>query len=211
MQRDRTPTGLDRRSILVAGCGAFIGLGGVSAAALGQSAPIGAVDEVRGEASAELQGKHRELKKQSEIFVGDLLATGNNGRLVLKLGPATTIKLGAAARLRIDRYLAETGGEFELVGGHIQFERHGKPAADGITFRSAYGLMAVRGTRFYAGPNRGQFAVLVGEGLLEVTAGGLAVLVHPQQGIDIKAPGQRPSTPRPWQTGRIREMQANFL
>src|SRR5262249_33890998 len=152
----------------------------------------------------------RELKRQSDIFIGDLVATGNNGRLVLKLGPATTIKLGGLSKLRIDRYLAETDGEFEMMAGHMPFEHRGKPASEGFLFRSGYGLMAVRGTRFYAGPNRGQFAVLVGEGLVEVTAGGLAVLVGPQQGIDIKAPGQRSSAPALWKIPRIREMQANF-
>lgn len=173
-------------------------------------APIGAVEEIRGEAAAEQGGTLRQLGPKADILVGDLLTTAKSARLTLRLGPATTIRLGGDARLKVERYLADTGGEFDLQAGHMMFQRSGKPASEGITFRSAYGLMAVRGTRFYAGPNRGQFALLVGEGLVQVSAGGRTVLVRPQQGIDIKAPGQPPTVPAAWQLPRIREMQRNF-
>ena len=200
----------DRRDVLRAGCGLTAVLAASRALAQVDPTPIGTVEEIRGEAHAETNGARRMLQVKGWVFVGDLLATGSNARLVLKLGPATTIKLGGESRLRIDRYLAETGGEFNMLAGHMQFERKGKPVSEGITFRSAYGLMAVRGTRFYAGPNRGTFAVLVGEGVLEVTAAQRSVMVRAQEGIDIKAPGQAPTAPARWAAPRIREMLSNF-
>ena len=206
--------GYHRRIVLRAGAGLAAGIIASPAwsPAWGQAAatPIGSVDEVRGDANAERNGERRGLQARADVFVGDLLVTGDNALLVLKLGPATTIKLGSQAKLRIDRYLAETGGEFDMIAGHLQFERKGKQATDGILFKSAYGLMAVRGTRFYAGPNRGQFAVLVGEGKVEVTGGARSVLLEPQQGIDIKSPGQPPTAPKIWPLPRVREMLANF-
>src|SRR5262245_66644307 len=120
MQQMRTSTGYDRRGFLIAGFGLAAAVASAPALAQKQPAPIGSVEDARGEAHAELNGVRRELKRQGDIFVGDMLATGNNGRLVLKLGPATTIKLGALSRLRIDRYLAETGGAFEIMAGHLQ-------------------------------------------------------------------------------------------
>lgn len=209
MQSSRPGRDMNRRQFLGAGAGLVGAL--AAAPTIAQSrAPIGAIEEMRGEAFAEQGSDRRPLSPNGELFVGDLLTTGDNARLVMKLGPATTIKLGAQARLKIDRYLADVGGEFDMQAGHMMFERRGKPTTEGISFRSAYGLLAVRGTRFYAGPNRGQFAVLVGAGKVEVTAGNRTVMVLPQQGIDIKAPGQPPTEPAPWQAARIREMQGNF-
>lgn len=210
MQDDLFRRHLDRRALLGTAAGLVTTMAARPVLAQAKAAPIGTVEEIRGEVHAERDGTRRPLTKQGEVFVGDLLSTGNSALLTLKLGPATTIKLGALARLKIDSYLAETGGEFDMLAGHLQFERKGKPATQGIQFRSAYGLMAVRGTRFYAGPNRGAFALLVGEGRVEVTAAGRSVMVGAQQGIDIKAPGQPPTVPNTWALPRIREMQANF-
>lgn len=200
----------DRRDFLTSCAGVAAALFTVPALAQPRPAPIGLIEEIRGEAFAELAGVRRALAAKGEIHVGDLLSTGDNALLVMKLGPATTIKLGAQARLKIDRYLADAGGEFDMQAGPMMFERKGKPASEGITFRSAFGLIAIRGTRFYAGPNRGAFAVLVGEGRVEVRGGTRTVSVEPQYGIDIKVPGQAPTTPARWGLPRIREMQANF-
>jgi ferric-dicitrate binding protein FerR (iron transport regulator) len=210
MQDENKPLTTDRRRLLGAGIG-LVALAAVAPVrAQPRPAPIGNIAEVSGEAFAEQGGTRRLLAPRGDVLVGDVLTTGTNTRVVLKLGAATTIKLGAEARLKIERYLAEAGGEFDMQAGHMMFERTGKPASQGITFKSAYGLIAVRGTRFYAGPNRGAFALLVGEGRVEVTAAGRSVMVLPQQGIDIKAPGQPPTTPAAWKVPRIREMQANF-
>lgn len=201
---------LTRRAILQAGTLLAGSLAASPLFAQANPTPIGTVEEIRGEAFVETGGGRRQLQPNAPIHVGDLLSTNRDARLVLKLGPATTVKLGGGSRLKIDRYLADTGGEFDMIAGHLQFERKGKQLPEGITFRSAYGLIAVRGTRFYAGPNRGTFGVLVGEGSVVVTGGGRGVVVAAQQGTDIKAPGQPPSRPAPWTIARVREMQANF-
>ena len=190
--------------------GASMVIAASPAAAQPRASAIGTVMELRGDVHAEADGKRRVLQARDEVLAGDVLVTGDNARVVLQLGPQTTIKLGAQARLKIERYLAETGGVFDMQAGHMMFERKGKQARDGITFRSAYGLMAIRGTRFYAGPNRGAFALLVGEGRVEMTAGGRSVMVRPQEGIDIKAPGEPPTAPAKWKVPRMREMLANF-
>lgn len=207
MSDDRT---IDRRTLLQTGACLTAALGSGPLLAQAKPTPIGTIEELRGDAFAEQGSDRRTLSAKANIFVGDLLTTGNNALIVLKLGEATTIRLGAQAKLKIDRYLADVGGEFDMQAGHLMFERRGKQATEGITFRSAYGLLAVRGTRFYAGPNRGGFALLVGEGLVQVSAAGRTVLVRPQEGIDIKAPGQPPTVPAAWGVPRIREFQRNF-
>jgi hypothetical protein len=210
MSQGSKPDGPNRRTAISLSLAAGSLLFASASQAQVSQAPLGTVEETRGEVNAEREGQRRKLQPKGQIFAGDVISTGDGALLVLKLGAATTIKLGAQARLKVEQYLADAGGVFDMQAGHLMFERKGKQATDGITFRSAYGLIAVRGTRFYAGPNRGAFAVLVGEGRVEVTSGGRTVQVRPQEGIDIKGQNQAPTTPAPWAVPRIREMLANF-
>jgi hypothetical protein len=170
----------------------------------------GQVEQVRGEAVAEAQGTQRPLVPSEQVFVGDLVRTGEHARLGLRLGKATTVKLGALTRLKIDRYIVDAGGEFDLGSGSVQFEGASKSHTPDLKFKSVYGLIAVRGTRFYAGMSRGKFGVLVGTGRVQVTAGGRTVIVGPRQGTDIAAPGARPSTPKRWANRRIADMVRRF-
>lgn len=174
------------------------------------SDPAGQVEQVRGEAVAEAQGTRRPLLQSEQVFVGDLVRTGENARLGLRLGKTTTVKLGALTRLKIDRYIVDAGGEFDLGSGSVQFEGASKSRTPDLKFKSVYGLIAVRGTRFYVGMSRGKFGVLVGRGRVEVTAGGRTVIVGPRQGTDIAAPGARPSTPKRWANRRIADMVGRF-
>jgi len=199
-----------RRAFLYAGMG-FLGANVFGPVRIARAAgPAGAVEQVQGAAKAELEGKLRELRKAEQVFFGDMVSTEDRSLLALRLGERTTLKLGPRAQMRIDRYLADAGGEFDLVSGPMMFERTGPKAKGDIQFRSAYGLMAVRGTRFYAGMSRGKFGVLVGSGRVDVTAGGQTVSVDPQQGTDIAAPGAPPSPAKAWPYERVAEMLAEF-
>lgn len=170
----------------------------------------GAVDDLHGAALAELEGRKRDLKQKERIFFGDMVSTADQSLLTLKLGARTTLKLGAKAQMRIDRYLADTGGVLDLVSGPMMFERTGPKAKGDIQFRSAYGLMAVRGTRFYAAVTKGKFSVLVGTGRVDVTAAGRTVSLGPQQGTDFAAIGAAPSAAARWPKDRMAEMLAHF-
>ena len=165
----------------------------------------GQVEFLKGGATALGNGDLRELAERKPVFIGDVVKTQVKSRMGLRLGARTTLKLGENAQVRIDKYVVDAGGEIDLVEGAIQFERTGPPAKDELKFRSSYGLIAVRGTRFFAGPSRGVFGVLVGSGHVAVTSGGQTVLVGPQQGTDIAAPGAPPSPVKAWGYPRIKE------
>lgn len=202
---------LDRRMLLkasacMAGAAAF----GVPLDLAWAAAEAGAVEQMRGSATAEIDGKRRELRPKETVYFGDMISTGARSLLVMQLGPRTTLKLGAEAKVRIDSYMTDAGGVFDLVSGPLMFDRSGPKAAGDIQFRNAYGLIAVRGTRFYAGMSRGRFAVLVGTGRVDVTGGGKTVSLGPQQGTDFVRPGAAPSAAATWSPGRAREMVAQF-
>ena len=166
----------------------------------------GRVADLKGEAHAEQPNNRRTLALNANVLIGDLVSTAAASRLGVELGPRTRIRLGENARLRIDKYLAGTGGDFNLEAGVLKFDSTAKLKRPDLQFRSAYGLIAVRGTRFYMGPLDGRFAILVGSGSVAVTAGGATVVLKPGQGTDIAAPGERPGPVRTWPYARVRRM-----
>lgn len=169
----------------------------------------GHVAEMRGEASAELEGARRPLAPAANVFVGDMLATGRDSRLAVDLGSGAHLRLGADTRFKIDRYVAATAGDFTLDTGAFKFEHEGRREGD-LQFRSAYGLIAVRGTRFYAGPSKGAFGILVGAGRVEVSAAGRSVLLRAGEGTDFATPGAPPSPAKQWAWPRVEAMLKQF-
>jgi ferric-dicitrate binding protein FerR (iron transport regulator) len=179
-------------------------LGGVSMRPAAALSAAGKVAAVRGAAAAEVEGQSRNLNPGSDVYVGDLVSTAGESRLGLRLGERTSLRLGANTRLKIDRYLVDAGGDFELTDGAILFEGRSRAGAADLNFRSAYGLIAVRGTRFFAGPSKGVFGVFVREGRLEVSAASQTVVLRDRQGTDIAKPGEPPSPPALWKPPRIK-------
>jgi hypothetical protein len=69
--------------------------------------------------------------------------------------------------------------------------------------RSPFGLIAVRGTRFFAGPSDDVFGVFVARGVVTVVGQYTAVEVREGLGTDIVRPGAEPTPPHPWGAARI--------
>jgi ferric-dicitrate binding protein FerR (iron transport regulator) len=194
---------LHRRSFVCAS-GVALALAALRGAKAQTTEPAGMIEEVKGEGFAESRAARRTLERDSPVFVADLVGTGAASRLLLRLGEQTRVRLGERARIIIDRYLVNAGGEFTLEAGAMHFDRpSGKPAP--VRIRSPYGLIAVRGTRFFAGPSAGVFGVFVERGTVSVMAAGREVVLLMGQGTDIPQPGEKPTTARRWRDLRIRE------
>jgi ferric-dicitrate binding protein FerR (iron transport regulator) len=169
----------------------------------------GAVEDIKGEAFAEADAVRRALERSAPVFVGDDVGTGVASRLGMRLGRDTTIRLGERARLKIDRFLIDAGGEITLRSGPLLFDRPpGSPPAH-VQIRSPFGLIAVRGTRFFAGPSNGRFGVFVERGTVAVTGGGREVILRSGEGTDFAAPGTRPTPVRRWGLVRVSEAMAS--
>jgi hypothetical protein len=135
--------------------------------------------------------------------VGDAVATGEQSALGLQLGAATQVRLGPDARLRIDRYLINAGGTLVLDRGGMLYDHDAKSVPSDVTVRSPFGLVAVRGTRFFAGPSNGMFGVFVERSAVTVVGVNTAVQVTSGLGSHIERPGAEPSEPAPWGAARI--------
>ncbi|WGF87923.1 FecR family protein [Marinivivus vitaminiproducens] len=171
---------------------------------------IGTVEDAVGDAFAR-QRETRQLQVSDDILLDDYVWTGSRSRARLGLDGGTRIHLGPHAQLVIDRFVAQAGGDLVLGTGALVFDRaESLPPVD-MEIRSAFGLIGVRGTRFFAGPSRGVFGVFVERGTVEVQAAGIARTLRAGDGVDIPAPGAPPTNVVRWGQARIDEALASVL
>jgi ferric-dicitrate binding protein FerR (iron transport regulator) len=163
---------------------------------------VGSVEDVTGEAFAELESGRRTLDRAAPVFLSEEVVTGIASRLGMRLGRNTTVRLGEQARLKIDRFLVDAGGEMTLRSGPLLFD--GQPRRAGVQIRSPFALIAVRGTRFFAGPSNDRFGVFVVRGSVTVTSARQQVILREGEGTDIASPGTPPTPVKRWAPERIR-------
>lgn len=164
---------------------------------------VGQVEEIQGEAFADANGQHRSLERASPLYVGDNVGTGAAARLKMRLGEDTTVRLGERAHLVIDQFLLATTGEISLESGPMLYDRPSGSRRIPMQIRSSYALIAVRGTRFFAGPSNGVFGVFAEEGTVVVSGGGGEVTLQAGQGTNLASPGSMPTAPVLWGKERI--------
>ncbi|MGH8432595.1 MAG: FecR family protein [Solimonas sp.] len=164
---------------------------------------VGSVEDVKGDAFAEIDTARRTLDPAAPVFLGDEVATGIASRLGMRLGRDTMVRLGEQARLKIDRFLVDAGGDMTLRSGPLLFDRP-PGSAPAAVIRSPFALIAVRGTRFFAGPSNGRFSVFVARGSVAVISAGQQVIVREEEGTDFVSPGTPPTPVKRWGSERIR-------
>ncbi|WP_407155246.1 FecR domain-containing protein [Bradyrhizobium sp. STM 3557] len=169
--------------------------------------PVGAVEDVTGEAFGEFESARRALDRAAPVFLSEEVVTGLASRLAMRLGRDTTVKLGEQARLKIDRFLVNAGGEMTLRSGPMLFD--GRPHHSAVQIRSPFALIAVRGTRFFAGPSNDRFGVFVARGSVAVSAAGQQVILREGEGTDFVAPGTPPTPVKRWGPERVRAALAS--
>jgi hypothetical protein len=171
--------------------------------------PAGEVQSARGECYAQASAVRRALTPTAAVFVGDAVGTGAQSALGLHLGQATELRLGAESQLRIDRFLINAGGVLVLDRGALLYDHNTSGGSTDVAVRTPFGLLAVRGTRFFAGPSNGLFGVLVERGAVMVVGAYTSVLVTDGLGTDIARPGAEPTQPHPWGAARIAAAMAS--
>jgi hypothetical protein len=198
---------LNRRRLLQA-IGGFL-LAGFAPDAVAAESALGEVSDLRGRATARRKAKRRDLEEGASVFLGETLVTARRSRLTALLAGKTTLRLGAETSLRLDRFIAEKGGELALGNGALLLDTPArKPGNKGIVVRSPFALIAVRGTRYFAGPIDGIFGVFVERGSVNVTAGGRTVRLRAGDGTDIRRPGDPPGPVKRWGRPKIAKAMA---
>ena len=165
--------------------------GGALFAAVGPASgdvALGRVLSIEGELLRGNPSPAEALSAGASLMESDLLSTGRDSFARLKLGSDTDILLGPQTQLLIDRYLAGQGGELQLMSGQMLFDRpEGLPQID-LTVKTTFGMIGVRGTKFFAGPLAGIFSVFVEHGRIDVSNAGVSRRVAAGEGVDIQPP-----------------------
>jgi len=125
------------------------------------------------------------------------------------LAGTTHILMGPETTLVIDRYTAEAGGELVLGQGAVLFDRDEAAPKTPVSLTTAFGLIAVRGTRFFAGPSKGVFSVFVERGEVQVGAAGQTVALRAGEGVEVAEAGGPPGPVVQWKAARIKSAFAS--
>lgn len=200
-----TAIGLTRRQAIAAVPVLLLGTTSKASAA----DTVGEAADVRGEVLAHQPEDVRNLDSGADILLKDLVETREASFVRLDLSGGTIVHLGSRARLLIDQFVADAGGVLELGDGALLLDRaEDLPKVD-LQIRSRFGLIAVRGTRLFAGPSRGVFGIFVDRGAVDVEAAGVTRHVAAGEGIDIPTEGGLPSEVGTWGKPRIDEALAS--
>jgi ferric-dicitrate binding protein FerR (iron transport regulator) len=192
---------LTRRQV----AGGMLALGAVSALPLSALAAesIGKVSTAQGTSTGLLEGIITELESGSDIFMKQIVQTGDAARLAIALGADTTLKLGERTRVRIDETLVGRGGEIVLASGAMLFERPDSGGHGEVTVNTPFAVIAARGTTFWNGPSNDVVGVFVQSGEVTVRNRGGGVTLRAGEGTDLTGPDAAPTAPKAWGEARI--------
>lgn len=166
--------------------------------------PVGKAVSIDGVVALEREKSSVDLLVDDVLMLQDNVLTRENGFAELLLDDKTRVNLGADSQLLTEQFIVDQGGVMS-IGGAMLFDRpEGLPPVD-MTIKSAFGMIGVRGTRFFAGPTRGKFSVFVDRGSVEVSAAGVSRLLSAGEGVDFVAPGDPPGEVVSWGEARIEE------
>jgi hypothetical protein len=193
----------DRRSLLASlGLAAALSQAPSAMAAI-QARPVGNVANVRGAAFAERGRDNVSLYDRSPVLLDDIVRTEPESRCALLFGTATTVRLGANVKLRIDRFIVNAGGVLTLEHGAVHVDKTDSARTQRLLLNSPYALIAIRGTSYFAGLLPDGFGVFVERGVVDVAAAGKRVRLAAGQGTRITAPGLQPEDPVVWGSQKI--------
>lgn len=179
----------------------------IGAASAAEPEAVGAVARLQAKATATRDGVSRPLGSAQPIFLGDVLRTGPDARLELRLADASVLTLGENAELAVEDFSNEmldsrmrfrVAGAFRFISGIIPRRNR-----DGVKIATPHATIGIRGTEFWGGPFDG-YSILIIEGSIVVeNAAGRVVLDKEGQGTMIPAADAPPGAPQDWTPDRI--------
>lgn len=178
--------------------------------ALAQRRPqVGDVLAVTGRALAHFESEPpRALAPAAPVLLEDTLATDPESRLACRLATGIEMRLGGGATLKLDRLALRgprRGVLLRSLSGPLAFDRPAAASAVPVALDLPWARIAVRGTRFFAGPLEQVQAVFCARGAVTVARGGWRIRLGPGEGVDIPRADAPPAPPpvRRWGAARI--------
>jgi hypothetical protein len=170
---------------------------------------VGSVKRAQGSALLKRDDGEFTAAAGADILAKDIALTGEQpSRLQLQFSGDTIVRLGANSVFEVERFVAGLAQSLQLQQG-AAFIEHDSHKTPDITLRTPYGLLAARGTRFFAGPSNGVFGIFVQSGVVDVETPAGKVTLSTGEGTDIATPGEAPTPPKRWKPPRVRNALAS--
>ena len=118
------------------------------------------------------------------------------------------MRLGPETKVTLDTFIVNRGGEIALASGAVLLDTGAGKFPKGLSIQSPFALIAVRGTRVFAGDIEGTFGVFAARGVVDVTAGGKTVRLKAGEGTDIAHSGDAPGPVKKWGAPKIAKAMA---
>jgi hypothetical protein len=169
---------------------------------------VGTVARVQNEAVATRGAAIRPLAPGAAVHRGEILNTGRDARLEVRLADGTSLTMGewgavvvedlVEDRERPALFVRVVSGVFRLITGEIARLR---PQA--VRVATPLATIGVRGTDFWGGRLDGEFSVLLLEGrIVVVTPAGAVELSEIGTATRVAAPGALPAPAEAWDVDR---------
>lgn len=167
----------------------------------------GTVTRVKGSVSAAAGGNVRLLAVGGPVYVGDYIASADDGRLEIRMRDGAVITLGGDSVFLVDAFEPERRGVVgQLFYGVFLGVSGSRPdgKAAPMTIETAIATIGIRGTTFWGSqqPKRLEVALIEGSGVYVAAAGREVVLTTPAYGTSVEI-GQAPAEPKPWAPERL--------
>jgi FecR protein len=148
-----------------------------AAAPAAAAEPIGNVATLTGTATVTRNNAATPLKPQDDIYMNDVLQTSANSTLAITFNDATTFNLTANARIAVDNYVYEDGGQqnaalFDIAKGTVAFVAAAVAKTGDMKISTPTATLGIRGTTGL---------VEVPEGASAASANNVAVKLYPDQ------------------------------
>jgi hypothetical protein len=143
--------------------------------AIGADEPIGNVATLTGSATVTRNNTATPLKLQDDIFLNDVLQTSADSTLGVTFNDATTFNLTANARITVDNYVYEDGGQqnaalFDVARGTVAFVAAAVAKTGDMKISTPTATLGIRGTTGL---------VEVPEGATATSANNVAIKLYP--------------------------------
>lgn len=176
--------------------------------ALAQDAAVGQVVRQQGSVAAQRDGTMRALHLGAAVHQGDRVFTGSGAKVAIEFRDGSSLTVGAATEVVISEYVLDGGGRgvrgvVSLIFGIVRTSLSDMWRS-GFEVRSRAAVASVRSTDWVTESQADKSSVFVVEGTVAVspTAGGNAVLVPADDGVDVPT-GGAPSGVKRWGAKRV--------
>ena len=170
----------------------------------------GVVTRLQGNAVAMQDAIPRPLKVGDKIFNGDVISTGKEARLEMRMIDDGVITLGERTVFVVIDYILDGAapigtvrlleGAFKAVSGELV-----KMANASFVVETEMATIGIRGTTFWGGTLDDTFevALLEGKSITVETKAGRVEITTPGEGTSVRSAGEPPSPPKVWPKAKV--------